>query len=155
MDYLPHLLELIVGAVIGWCLRPQKIERISIPVVTERVKTVEVPKVVLQDKVRVEYIDRPVIVEQPTVQLVEVERERIVEKPIVERVAVPMAMSTGAAPEFPLVDVVFMDASESKVKGRERMDARLRRATLHRGDVRYACARQAEDGAWIYKQVPH
>ena len=127
-----------------------------------RVQYVDKPTIVekIVEKVRVEYVDKPYAVEKVRVERVEV--PHIIEKETVrvERVAAPLApFAAGRAlpttPGAQTVEVVLMDANETRVKGTDTIDASLRRPTLLRDGVKFACVRQDDAGHWIYKQVAH
>ena len=147
-----------LGIVIGYLLRtPAKetIERVRVeyvdkPVIVEklRVERIDVPVIVKEATLQIERVDVPYVVEKPTLQIEHVEVEKIVERPVGDRAVVPPVPVT-------TVDVVFMDASEREVHGSATLDARLRRPVMVRGGQKYQCARQAADGAWVYRKVRH
>jgi hypothetical protein len=152
MDELIYsIVTTALGITIGYLLKRQPaaeiLERERV-----RVERVEVPKVVIKEVLKVERIEVPVIVEKHTVKVERVDVPRVVEKPVlqIERVAMPRA---AAMPDSPSIPIVFMDASESREKGRALVDARARRPTMVHSGVKFICSRQNTAGEWIYRQA--
>jgi hypothetical protein len=150
MDELIYsIVTTALGITIGYLLKRQPaaeiLERERV-----RVERVEVPKVVIKEVLKVERIEVPVIVEKPTIQRVEV--DRIVEKPVlqIERIVGGASVPIPTAPSVP---VVFMDASESREKGRAMVTSKARRPTMVHSGVKFICSRQNAAGEWIYRQA--
>lgn len=158
MEWILELVSPALGIVLGYLLRgPQAKELV------ERVRVEYVDRPVVVETLKVERVEVPVIVERPTIERVTV--DRIVEKPVVqiERVEVPVL--AGAAPERgadspsrPLTGATarlhFMDAHERKTIQTETVAAGARRPQVIRNGQKFACARQAENGEWIYRLLP-
>lgn len=141
-----------------------QIERVEVPHVVEKVvehhtvsvERVEVPVIVKELQVERVEVERVVIVEKPVIQIERVDVERIVEKPVITVQRVPMSpMEKAPDVEATMVEVVFMDSDEKKVKFSEVIDSKLRRATVVRDGVKFSCARQDADSRYIYRQVAH
>ena len=161
MELILIAVALLIGIAIGLTVRRRgtDVERV-------RVQYVDKPTVVekIIEKVRVEYVDKPYVVEKPTIQIKEVpvhtETIREVEKAapsLVDRVrglVAPDAATHAAAPASGDVRLVLMDQHERNVKHTETVGANFRRPTLIRNGMKFAAARQAANGDWIYRQLP-
>ena len=159
-DLIVNLILLVCGFVIGYnARRPKpsatmerlKVERVHVPQLVEKVV----------EKLRVEYIDRPVVVEKPTVQIEKVEVPYVVEKEktIVEKVTDAADRAFGREPRAVptpsgTVKLLLMDKDERTVKATEMVAATARRPTVIRHGMKFAASRQAENGDWIYRQLP-
>jgi nitrogen fixation protein FixH len=62
--------------------------------------------------------------------------------------------STAAVTPVGDVRLVLMDQHERNVKHTEVVGANFRRPTLIRHGMKFAAARQAANGDWIYRQLP-
>jgi hypothetical protein len=158
MEFLTELLAAVLGVVIGYLLhRPEAKD------VIERVRIVHVDKPVVVEKLKVERVEVPMIVHRPTIQVEKVPYETVIEREVVkfvdkptvqiERVPVPTALAKPAPPTK--VNVVYMDAHERKVTHTDVIDSRLRRPTIMRGEQKYQCVKQNDEGAWVYRAIAH